>query len=264
MGAAAIAAVSIGFGNYDPPQLHVLAGDTVTWSNGSVRQHTVSADDGSFSSGILYQGDHYTQSFPSPGVVAYYCKQHADMRGEVDVERLLLDAPAQDAAPGRPYPLAGRAALPEGTEVTIEADTGGGFAPAGDATVGADGAFSASVVPTTTGRYRAVVGDAASEPVSLVVLDHVVAAQIARHGAVVAVRTQVTPASPGADVVLQFRLRRRFGWWPVRHARLDRHSAARLTVRTRRVVRARVVLTLRDRATPLAVSPTVRARQSDD
>ncbi len=261
MSAMVVTAVTIGYGDYDPARVQVLAGDTIAWTNDSARKHTVTADDGSFGSATLYQGDSYTMAFTAPGVVTYYCRQHADMRGEVDVAGLLLDAPTTDAAPGRAYPLTGRAALPEGTDVTVEAEQpGGAFVPAGEATVAADGSFTASVVPRTSGRYRAVAGDTTSEPVPLIVTDHAITAQIARHGRVVAVRTQVTPASPHADVVLQLRLRRRFGWWPVRHAHLDRTSAARFTVRTRRALRARVVLTLPDRATALAVSPTLRAR----
>ena len=34
MTSAAMAAVSIGFGDYDPPRMEVLSGDTVTWTNG--------------------------------------------------------------------------------------------------------------------------------------------------------------------------------------------------------------------------------------
>jgi hypothetical protein len=60
-------------------------------------------------------------------------------------------------------------------------------------------------------------------------------------------------------VVLQLHLPERFGWWPVRRARLDGSSRARFVVRTRRRVRARVVLTRPDGATPLALSRILRA-----
>ena len=42
---------------------------------------------------------------------------------------------------------------------------------------------------------------------------------------------RASPASPGTRVVLQLRLRERFGWWPVARARLDRRSRAQFTVR---------------------------------
>ncbi len=61
-------------------------------------------------------------------------------------------------------------------------------------------------------------------------------------------------------MVLQLRLPERFGWWPVRSARLGKDSRASLSVPLRRRVAARVVLTLPDRATVLAVSRTLPAR----
>ena len=58
-------------------------------------------------------------------------------------------------------------------------------------------------------------------------------------------------------MVLQLRLRERFGWWPVRRgARL--HGGHATFSSTPRRVRARVVLTLADGATPLAVSAPLR------
>jgi hypothetical protein len=74
----------------------------------------------------------------------------------------------------------------------------------------------------------------------------------------VVLSTNVAPSSAGGHVVLQLFLHDHFGWWPVQRARLDRGSAARFALRTRRRVAARVLLTLPDGATPLAVSRTVR------
>ena len=71
-------------------------------------------------------------------------------------------------------------------------------------------------------------------------------------------RANVTPASRGGHVVLQLFLPERFGWWPVQRDRLDAGSGAQFTVRTKRRLQARVVLTLPDGATRLAVSRTVR------
>jgi hypothetical protein len=76
----------------------------------------------------------------------------------------------------------------------------------------------------------------------------------------VAVAADVAPATPGGTVVLQARLRERFGWWPLRTARLDRRSHARFVITMPKAHALRVLLTLRDGATPLAVSPVVRVR----
>ena len=135
----------IAFAAFQPPDIQVLAGDTVTWINDSVRAHTVNADDGSWSSPELVAADRFSHTFDTPGSVPFYCRLHAFMRGQVDVARLLIDPPPAPAAAGRPYPLHGRTALPAGTALTIQADTGSGYQPAATAQVAEDGSTS---VPT--------------------------------------------------------------------------------------------------------------------
>ena len=251
--------VSIGFADFDPPFVDVLRGDEVHWENDSVRRHDVAAVDGSFNSGVLAAGATFDRSFGAPGPVAYYCPIHPFMRGTVAVHDLLLDAPAAPAAPGRPFPIHGRTALAPGTQISIEADEGAGFAPVASTTAGDDGEFAAQLRPHASAQLRAVsAGSEGSQPVQLLVLDRKVSAtaRSARRRSVV--RVQVTPAGHGGTVVLQLRLRERFGWWPVRHVELDGRGRARFTLPARRRVRARVVLTLADGATPLAVSAPLR------
>jgi plastocyanin len=256
-GGPAISA-TIGFDRVVPQHLDVLVGDAVTWTNDSVRTHTVTADDGSFDSGRFGPTQTYTRAFPAPGHMPYHCVLHPFITGDVDVHSVLLTPPAQPAASHRPFPLSGRAALTGGGTVTIEADHGAGFVPVATASPAADGSFVVPVVPGTTATYRAVAGAEASPPVTLLVLDRRVAVRVQRGRHRLLVRTTVSPASAGAHVVLQLFLHDHFGWWPVQRTKLDRGSAARFAVRSRRRVAARVVLTLPDGATPLAVSRTVR------
>jgi plastocyanin len=251
------AGVSIHFLAYTPPRIDVLAGDTVRWMNDSVRVHTVNAEDGSWASTRLVVDDSFSRRFDTPGAVPYYCTLHTFMRGEVDVHNVLLAAPREPGAPGRPYVFHGRSALPAGTGVSIEADSGSGFQPAGNATVESDGTFTTDVVPTTTASYRAVVGEESSQAVQLLVLDRKLAVTAAGRGRAVKVSARVAPASHGAPVVLQLRLPQHFGWWPVARAKLDHHSMARFSLRLAHRYPARVVLTLRDGATALAVSRTL-------
>src|SRR4029079_255382 len=126
------------------------------------------------------------------GVSAYYCQVHPFMRAEVDVHRLLIDAPHDAAAPGQPYALMGRAALAAGSPVTIEAADGSRVATT---TVGAGGAFHAMVSPRTTTSFRAVSGAEASPLVQLLVMDRKVAASSRVHGRRAVVKTRVLPAS---------------------------------------------------------------------
>lgn len=254
---AATIPASIGFDAVQPRHLDVLQGDTVHWTNVSVRIHTVTADDGSFDSGRLATGEAYSRTFTTLGDSAYHCVIHPFITGDVSVHRLLLTPPGQPAASRRPFPLAGRAALPAGTAVTIQADRGAGFAPVATATVGPDGGFSADILPGQTATYRAVAGADSSPPVQLLVLDRTIAVRARRGRHRVVVRATVAPASPKATVVLQLFLPEHFGWWPVQRTTLRQSSTARFTVRTRRRVAARVVLTLPDGATQLAVSRTL-------
>jgi plastocyanin len=244
------AAVSIAYAAFTPRTVEVVAGEPVTWTNDSVRQHTVTAQDASFDSGVLPTGDTYEREFAALGRVDYYCRLHAGIVGAVEVRGVVLDQQREAAARGRPFPLTGRT-TPGVRTVTVTGDDGSSTAAA----VAPDGTFTASVTPRETTTYGA--GDSA--PVTLRVLDRTVTTHaLARPGHRWSVIATVSPASPGATVVLQLRLRERFGWWPVAAGRLGRDSATTLRVHRSRRTRARVVLTLPDRATPLAVSRSFR------
>ena len=255
--ADADAAISILFGLYAPARVDVLAGDSVRWTNDSVRVHSVAADDGGWASGRLVSNDSFSRTFDAPANVPFYCTLHPYMRGEVDVHNVLLRPPAEAGAPGRPYVFHGRAALPAGTAVTIEADSGSGFQSAGSATVESDGSFTTDIVPRTTASFRAVAGTDTSPAVQLLVLDRKVKATAGGQGRGVRVSATVTPGSHGAPVVLQLKLPQHFGWWPVARAKLDHHSMASFSLRLAHRYPARVVLTQRDGATALAVSRTL-------
>jgi plastocyanin len=243
--------------SYGSAQTEVLAGDTVTWRNDSIQPHTVSALDGSWTSARLGHHASFSRRFDAAGTVAYFCQLHVGMRAQVEVRSLLLTAPRDAAAPGKPFQLTGRAALPAGSTVSIEADGGG---PVATATVDAAGAFRATVTPKATTGYRAVAGGHVSPAVQVLVLDRRVEASGKRRRGRIVVGTRVVPAAAGATVVLQLHLRERFGWWPVRRMRLDDASRARFTLRRGRPVRARVVLVGSDGATPLALSAPLKIR----
>jgi hypothetical protein len=70
---------------------------------------------------------------------------------------------------------------------------------------------------------------------------------------------RVEPPNPYQRVMLELKLRDRFGWWPQKVKRLDYLSRAFFRVR-RRHVRARVSLVDKDGWTRLAISKVVRVR----
>jgi plastocyanin len=252
--------VSILFGSVTPTTVDVVAGETVHWSNDSVRDHTVTADDGSYDSGNFGPNQHFNQMFDTTGSYTYHCRLHPYIRGEVDVHSLLLDRPSQPGAPGHAYPLTGRAALAANTPLAIEFDDGSGaWREVAQASVAADGTFAAQVSPTTSGSYRAVAGGDQSPAVDLLVLDRAVTARVSGRRVVVS----VSPAAPGATVVLQLYLKDHFGWWPVAKHRLSKDSRTSFTLATRRRVSARAVLTLPDGATVVGTSKKVRIQTTN-
>lgn len=238
------------------PHLDVLAGDTVTWHNASLRAHNVLADDRSFASPRLLMDGMFDHRFAAPGAYTYFCQLHPSMRGDIAVHRLLLDAAKEPAAPGRPYALKGRAALPEGATVSIQADG----VEQTTATVGADGAFTATVSPKASASYTAVAGTESAPPVQVLVLDRQISAGQTATKRKLTITAKVTPASAGSTVVLQLKLKERFGWWPVKTTKTDNRGVVRFTIDRGRKVQARVLLTAADGATELARSRAFRLR----
>lgn len=252
--AAAALPVNIQFEAFSPTPLDVLPGETVEWTNISERAHTVTADDDTFGSGDIEAGDRYERTFDATGAYAYHCRIHPGMEGEVDVRRVILGTlPPGLVEAGEHVDFDGRTADPS-SPVTVERDTGSGFEPVIAVTPNPDGTWHADLVAERTAEYRARVGSDFSQTRRLLVSDKRVIVH-ARRGRV---SVRVVPANPYQRVVLELRLKERFGWWPQRSKRLDYLSRA--SFRVHRRVRARVSLVDRDGWTRLAVSRAVRVR----
>ena len=56
------------------------------WTNADQLQHSVTADDGSFDSGLIEPGRSYERVFERLGDYAYHCTPHPFMTGHVIVE----------------------------------------------------------------------------------------------------------------------------------------------------------------------------------
>jgi plastocyanin len=70
--------ISMSAMEFEPDQLTVPVGATVVWTNTDTMAHTVTADDDSFSSGILEPGETFSQAFNEPGEYQYYCELHGE------------------------------------------------------------------------------------------------------------------------------------------------------------------------------------------
>ena len=95
---------------FEPETITIKAGETITWTNSSSEQHTVTADESSlpdgapyFSSGnapdekaandnpsdqLIGAGDKFEFTFDTPGAYSYYCILHRSdgMEGTIKVE----------------------------------------------------------------------------------------------------------------------------------------------------------------------------------
>jgi plastocyanin len=74
--------------SFSPLEVTVVIGvnNTVNWVNDDNAAHTVTAKDGSFSSGNMASGSSYTYTFTTPGTFTYYCAYHSWMVGTVVVK----------------------------------------------------------------------------------------------------------------------------------------------------------------------------------
>jgi plastocyanin len=68
---------------FNPDQMTIRAGDSVTWVNGDADRHNLQGD--GFESKELANGQTFTVEFPEPAQIAYHCIIHTYMEGRVIV-----------------------------------------------------------------------------------------------------------------------------------------------------------------------------------
>jgi plastocyanin len=73
---------------FEPKELDIAVGTTVTWQNADDVPHTATSkgDPQVFDSGPLDTDDKFSFTFSTPGTYAYYCKVHPHMTGTVIVK----------------------------------------------------------------------------------------------------------------------------------------------------------------------------------
>lgn len=71
--------------SFQPAEVYIQKGSTVTWINQDSVGHTVTGK--SFnSSGLLNKGQSFKQTFSETGVFEYYCSPHPKMQGKIIVQ----------------------------------------------------------------------------------------------------------------------------------------------------------------------------------
>ena len=71
---------------FSPKSARVPAGSEITWSNEDPTGHTVTAVNGEFGSDTLESGDFFSVNVKNPGLYAYRCAIHPEMKGSVRVK----------------------------------------------------------------------------------------------------------------------------------------------------------------------------------
>ena len=89
--------VKISSFKFEPKVLTVAPGTTVEWVNEGGR-HTVEADNGSFKSDVLKQGDKFEHKFDKAGTFAYHCEFHGEKGGK-DMAGSIVVRPRPPAKP---------------------------------------------------------------------------------------------------------------------------------------------------------------------
>jgi plastocyanin len=84
---------------FQPVEIHVTPGTTVTWTNRDAVAHTVSARGGDWGSGLLSEGEQFSRTFTESGAYDYFCQPHPWMVGRIVVGQTALAAASPAAAP---------------------------------------------------------------------------------------------------------------------------------------------------------------------
>jgi YVTN family beta-propeller protein len=83
--AAAGARISIANFAFVPPEITVVAGQSVTWSNDDGAPHGLMYKDGATGTDLLLPGKSFSRTFDKPGTYDYACSVHPYMMGKVIV-----------------------------------------------------------------------------------------------------------------------------------------------------------------------------------
>jgi plastocyanin len=78
--------VAIDGTRFQPDDLAIAPGESVTWINRDPFPHTVTATAGTFDSKEIQPGESWTYKAPKKGVLAYVCTLHPTMKGTLRVK----------------------------------------------------------------------------------------------------------------------------------------------------------------------------------
>lgn len=100
--ASAIPARTVSINNFafNPGNLSVNVGDTVTWINNDSTNHTVTSSTNAWASRTLTPGQSFTHTFTQPGSFSYTCTIHPSMTGTITVNTVSASSNPSGRKPG--------------------------------------------------------------------------------------------------------------------------------------------------------------------
>jgi plastocyanin len=136
--------------HFDPAQLTVPVGTTVVWVNKGTEDHSVTADDKSFDSGLKKAGASFQRAFPKAGAFSYHCEPHPWMTGTIQV--VAGATPTSTAVTTATSPATTAASAPAVTTTTLPSS----FAPppAGETTTSAPPGSGETTAAPASSRKR--------------------------------------------------------------------------------------------------------------
>jgi plastocyanin len=70
---------------FEPAEITVKPGTTITWENDDDIPHSIVADNAKFHSKALDTGEKYSMTLADAGGVSYFCGLHPHMKGKISV-----------------------------------------------------------------------------------------------------------------------------------------------------------------------------------
>ncbi len=70
---------------FEPANITIKAGDTITWVNEDGAQHSAWDLNNQFDTGLLSKGQSAALTFASAGTFSYRCRPHGNMRGTITI-----------------------------------------------------------------------------------------------------------------------------------------------------------------------------------
>ena len=84
---------------FHPQRIFVFPGDTIVWINRDIVPHTATAEDGTWGSKDLEEGDSWEMVVKNGGIQSYFCNFHLQMTAVLEARKQLSGNFSRDKAP---------------------------------------------------------------------------------------------------------------------------------------------------------------------